>query len=425
MSLFVLAPFGSAGDVNPFIWMGRALRARGHEVWLLCAPSFAEGARKAGLNVRVVGTEAEERAILENQDIWSGNKGHQVVFHWVAEAMEAYEKAILEIVGDRCDVAMVAGSVSMGPRLVRETRGIPLITAHVQPSCFISVHDTALYFWWMEWFRHMPRWFKRLFFSLPSPMDKIVMPKLRALCEARGLPPPRTMFGDWWNSPDGVLAVFPEWFAPAQPDWPRPCAHVGFPLEDLSKEHPLDPALVKFLDEGPAPLLFTPGSAMMHGEAFFKTAVAAARRLGMRALLATRYPDQLPKDLPPGVMHVPFAPFGTLFPRCAAVVHHGGIGTLSQALAAGVPQLIMPMAHDQPDNARRVRNLGVGLSIAPWRFKEKRVAEALKRLTTAKGYRKRAENIALRIRTDGSGPDVARVLEDMLLNAEARLALAK
>jgi UDP:flavonoid glycosyltransferase YjiC (YdhE family) len=102
--------------------------------------------------------------------------------------------------------------------------------------------------------------------------------------------------------------------------------------------------------------------------------------LKRRGLLLTRHTDHLPPDLPPGVIHVPYAPFSELLPRCAALVHHGGIGTMSQALAAGVPQIIQPMSHDQPDNAERVTRLGVGAELPVKKFRGPRVAETLRTL---------------------------------------------
>ncbi|HYG33964.1 MAG TPA: nucleotide disphospho-sugar-binding domain-containing protein, partial [Clostridia bacterium] len=77
-------------------------------------------------------------------------------------------------------------------------------------------------------------------------------------------------------------------------------------------------------------------------------------------VMVTPFRDQLPASLPEGAAHFEFLPFGSAFPRCAAVVHHGGIGTCAQGMAAGVPQLITALAHDQPDNGWRLRQLGVG-----------------------------------------------------------------
>ncbi|HLL88375.1 MAG TPA: nucleotide disphospho-sugar-binding domain-containing protein, partial [Tepidisphaeraceae bacterium] len=124
------------------------------------------------------------------------------------------------------------------------------------------------------------------------------------------------------------------------------------------------------------------------------------RRLGRRGLLLTRFAEQVPTDLPPGVIHVPFAPFSQLLPRCAALVHHGGIGTTSQGLAAGVPQLVMPMSHDQPDNALRVMRLGVGDALAPRWFTGRRVAARLGALLGSADVRRRCADVVQKFGAD-------------------------
>jgi UDP:flavonoid glycosyltransferase YjiC (YdhE family) len=176
-----------------------------------------------------------------------------------------------------------------------------------------------------------------------------------------------------------MMGLWPQWYAPAQIDWPKQSKLAGFPLWDERGLEPLSPKLEAFLAAGEKPIAFTPGSAMWQGDDFFAAAVDACKRLGRRGLLLSRHSDHIPADLPAEVMHVEFAPFSELLPRVAALVHHGGIGTTSQALQAGVPQLIMAMSHDQPDNAARVEKLGVGLPISPTAFDGKTVAKRLNR----------------------------------------------
>ena len=157
----------------------------------------------------------------------------------------------------------------------------------------------------------------------------------------------------------------------------------GFPLYDEAEQQPMDGDLDAWIGDPAAsspPIAFTPGSAMLFGHDFFTAAVDACRRLGRRGLLLTRHAEQIPPGLPASVRHVPFVPFGTLLPRCAALVHHGGIGTTAQALRSGVPQLIMPMSHDQFDNAAICRRLGVAGSVSRRRFSGRRVAKVLKNL---------------------------------------------
>ncbi len=127
-------------------------------------------------------------------------------------------------------------------------------------------------------------------------------------------------------------------------------------------------------------MVFAPGTANRQAARFFRAGADACRRLGRRGLLLTRFAEQIPDPLPFGVRHAEYAPFGSLLPRAAALVHHGGIGTAAQALRAGCPQLVMPMAFDQPDNAVRLQRLGVGSYLRPSRFTGMAVARELETL---------------------------------------------
>jgi UDP:flavonoid glycosyltransferase YjiC (YdhE family) len=135
-----------------------------------------------------------------------------------------------------------------------------------------------------------------------------------------------------------------------------------------------------FCEDGSPPIVFTLGTGMTHAAGFFRTAVAACNALGARGLLLTKYPDVIPTRLPSWVRHCAFAPFRQLLPLCAAVVHHGGVGTTAAALEAGCPQLVLPLAWDQPDNAARVAELGVGVTLGSRRRSSGHVSHALARL---------------------------------------------
>jgi UDP:flavonoid glycosyltransferase YjiC (YdhE family) len=207
-----------------------------------------------------------------------------------------------------------------------------------------------------------------------------------ALRARLGLPPVRRLFR-WWMSPDRVLAMFPEWYGEPQPDWLPQIRVTGFPMFDgapgASTAAGLPADLESFLDApGGPPVAFTFGTGVRDVPALFRAAADACAALGVRAIFLTKYAGQLPDPLPPHARHVPFAPFRQLFLRCAAVVHHGGVGTVAKALAAGVPQLVLPLAFDQKDNAVRVRRLGAGDWIPARRANAARVARALRDLLT-------------------------------------------
>src|SRR5262249_14104587 len=146
---------------------------------------------------------------------------------------------------------------------------------------------------------------------------------------------------------------------------------------------------------GDRPVAFTLGTGMMYAAGFFREALEACRLLGVRGIFLTKYGRQLPAPLPPFVRYCEFAPFRQLFPLCAAVVHHGGVGTTAKALAAGTPQLILPLAFDQLDNATRVQRLGVGGRLQPNQRSGLHIAQALAELMTPQ-VRARCRAIAAR-----------------------------
>lgn len=144
---------------------------------------------------------------------------------------------------------------------------------------------------------------------------------------------------------------------------------------DLSED------LSAFLHSGPPPVAFTLGTGMAHAAPFFENAVAACAAANFRGLLLTKFTHLIPPSLPPTIRHCPFALFRELLPHCAAIVHHGGIGTAA-ALQSACPQFVLPLAWDQPDNAARVKRLGVGLTLSPRKRTSDHIARALTQLMT-------------------------------------------
>jgi rhamnosyltransferase subunit B len=397
MAEILLLPFGSAGDVFPFIWLGRQLMARGHRVRMITACLFEEQARKAGIEFISLGERDEFEAMIRDPRIWKSGIGTKVVFEFAAKSVEPYLVAI-ESCG-KVDL-MLAPVTAFAGRLAREKHGIPLITVHLQPAVFLSVHETPLLHPVMRLFNKLPVWCKKLIFELPNPVDLFALPKVRRICEANGVKPPRSLWREWWDSPDGVLALFPAWFAQPQPDWPANLLQWTFPLEDLATEQTLQPELQAFLANGERPVIFTPGSANVQASRFFAVAAEAVKRIGCRAVFVTREPKQVPPNLPASILTVEYAPFSTLLKHAAVFVHHGGIGTLSQGFAAGVPQLIMAMAHDQPDNADRLERLGAGIGLSVRQFTPERVVGCLKRLRGDVAFRQTSLACAVKIRQD-------------------------
>lgn len=412
MAHILLLPFGSAGDVLPFLWLGRQLQARGHRITLISACLFEDPVKAAGLGFIPIGTKSDYEALMRNPRIWKAGTGTRLVLEIAVNAIEPYLAAVES--ADPVDL-LVAPCTSFGARLAREKLGIPLVTVHLQPMVILSAHDTPLLHPLLGWVRFLPVWLKRLAFSLPNPVDILALPSVRRICRTHGVTPPHSLWREWWDSPDGVLALFPAWFGQPQPDWPANLLQWTFPLEDLGKERALQPELLAFLAAGERPVVFTPGSANLQADTFFEVAATAVKSLGCRAVFVTRDPGQVPAGLPASILTVDYAPFSTLLRHACVFVHHGGVGTMAQGLAAGVPQLIMAMAHDQPDNARRLQILGAGIGLGVKQFTPARVTRALRRLRGESGFADAAGACAGMLRQ-------ARDPEELMRWLEARVA---
>ena len=380
----VLTPVGSSGDVNPFIIVGRELLKRGHRVTLIAADVFANVASQAGLGFVSLGSTEDYERITNNPDLWHPQRGIKVVFNAIADRLQsAYDT--VERVYEPGQTMLLGHSLSFFTRVFEESHQVPAATIHLAPSVFRSdFRQPALpsggdISAWPRWVKQAMWWGVDRF-----AIDPLIVPALNAWRAGLGLPPVSRILKSWIHSPQRVLGLFPDWFGEPQPDWPPQLRLAGFVLSDEScapdEGFAARSDLEQFIASGDAPVVFTPGSANRHAATFFRVAVEAAGLIRRRALLVTSFREHIPSPLPEHARHATYASFSALFPRAAAVVHHGGIGTCAQGLAAGVPQLVMPMGFDQPDNALRLTRLGVGEMILPARFTAARVAASLERL---------------------------------------------
>ncbi len=283
-------------------------------------------------------------------------------------------------------IVVAAPATALGARIAQEKLGVPLATVHLQPSMLRSLERPSCY--------GSPTSSARCRAGCGSPTcgsstarsSTGPWPGVNAFRAELGLPPVERLFKGWIHSPELVIGMFPDWYAPPPPDWPPNVHLTGFPLYDESDERQIQPELEEFLRAGEPPLVFTAGSAMAQGRDFFRVSAEVCRLQRRRGILLTQFPEQL-GALPDGVRHFDYVPFSTLLPRAAAFIHHGGIGTTAQALAAGVPQLVVPFAHDQPDNALRVRRLGTGDYIRPKHYEPNEAGRKLEALLGSPGIR--------------------------------------
>lgn len=373
-----------------------ALQQRGHEVTLITNGQFESLAREMGMKFIASGPAVRYEETAQDPDLWHPRKGFAAAMTLVLSHIEELYRIIQShyVPGQ----TMVVGhTMAFAARVAQEKLGVPMLGVHLAPAVFRSVHQPPVMQAGVDrsW---LPGWIQKILWRGMDRrmLDPVVCPALNHWRWELGLEPVRRPMKDWIHSPSGVLGLWPDWFAPKQADWPGRVELTGFSMFDQSGVQTIPAGLREFLAQGDPPLVFTPGSAMMHGRTFFEQAVKACQRMNRRGVFLTRYADQVPKELPAEIYHADYVPLSQILPRASAFVHHGGIGSCSQALAAGVPQLIMPLAHDQPDNAMRIVRLGVGDQLKPSQFTAGNIQTKLDKLIDMPRVWSRCKAIAMK-----------------------------
>ncbi len=374
----ILTSVGTDGDILPYVGLGVRLRERGHQSILVAAAPYRGLADRHGLGFEELVSAEENRELFDHPDFWNPLKTARLSARWGLRFLRRNYQTLASRLGP--DSVMVANPGILAAAMVSERHQVPWASMVLQPWMLPSSISPPV----MPGLRPMrpaPTLFwKAFWWGLDRMGDRLIGRELNEMRTSLGLRPVRRLFREWF-SPSLILGMFPPWFGPPPEDWPPNVQLTGFPIFDGGTGSGVKAELAEFLDAGPAPVAFTFGTGMRHSAARFRIALEGVTQAGMRAVFLTRHRDQLPEFLPPTAIHVDFAPFTRLFPRCAAVVHHGGVGTAAQAFAAGVPQLIQPICFDQEDNGWRVESLGAGL-LLPSRARSPRLlADRLRQLS--------------------------------------------
>jgi UDP:flavonoid glycosyltransferase YjiC (YdhE family) len=378
----IIATVGTHGDVFPYVALARALRSRGHRVTLATNESYGPLAAECGLEFATLATDAQTRQLLEDPDLWDPRRSAVLGARWGMDTLPRQYEVLTELASDPQTI-LVATPAVLAARLVQEKLGRRLASAFHMPFMIASSIEPPT----LMGGPSLPRWAPRFVGSLYwLGVDLVgwglIGRPLNRFRATLGLKPVRRVFR-WWHSADLALTLFPDWYAPPQSDWPPQMRLTGFPSFDGELNPRLPPEACTFCDAGDPPIAFTFGTGMMHAAELFTAAAEACRRNGRRGILLARHAAQIPAGLPPEVRHFPYVPLGQLLPRCGAVVHHGGIGTTARALSTGTPQVIIPHAWDQLDNAERVVRLGAGMWLKRRRVSADSLAAALQKVLAA------------------------------------------
>lgn len=412
--------FGTRGDVQPALALGRALQARGHDVRVVVSADFADDVRAAGLEATAAAVDFR-RALTTRRGheiIESGNgAGMLTLVRTMKRLFELNGPIMMESVLRACrDAEAVISSYTSDVYTisVAQKLGIRHISTTLQPAPVATRSGAA------------------------TPSSRLVGESVMNLAFHKALIEPfawRLMSGttnefrrDVLRLPEQsrreyqrallrspILQGFSPNVVPHPKDWPANIHTTGYWM----LEHELDWApprdVLDFLDDGEPPVYIGFGSMVSRDpKALTQLLLDAVRATGRRAViqsgwarLGEGFEDRLPKN----VHLIDQASHRWLFHRVSAVVHHGGSGTTATGLRAGLPTVVVPHMGDQPFWGRRVAALGAGPKPIPSaKLTVKNLSEAIEKATGDPAIRQRAADLGSRLRAeDGVGTAVTLI----------------
>jgi UDP:flavonoid glycosyltransferase YjiC (YdhE family) len=417
----LLTTFGSLGDLHPYLALARGLQAHGAHPIIGTSAFYRDMVESRGISFTPIRPdmpppEDMRRIVVDLMDARKGTATvvRDMTMPWVrdsyADTLAAARDADL----------LISHLLTFATPLVGEVLCIPWVSVVLQPMLFFSASDPpALPLF--QWVNRLPfnpgqafwRGMRRAAMLTASTWYGELRRLQRDLGLSTQVDPMFEAYSPWLT-----LALFSPHFAPPQPDWPPHTIATGFPFLDIPAEEVLPPHVEAFLRDGPPPIVFTLGSsAVWTPGSFYAESIEAVQRLGRCALLLTgpQGIERMPA-LPDGILAVDYAPHAAVFPRAAAIVHQGGIGTTAQALRAGKPTVIVPFAHDQFDNARRSERLGLGLTMSRDRYTAATATRTLHRLLSNPDFSRRATRFGRLIRAEDVVGSACEAVAKILIN---------
>ena len=384
-----IAAAGSRGDVAPYTGLGRELRRAGYDVVLAATDTFAPLAHDAGLEFRGLPADTRMRG---------GGSGGRELMRTAAAFVTELGQGFADVVDKNTDLLLLSTTTAPLGWHLTEAMGTPSLGVHLQPTAPTGDFPPVV-----TGSRSLGRLANRATGRFALRMaDRVHEPAVAQLRRRLGLPPAspsetrrRQERANW-----PILYGFSTALVPRPSDWRPGLEVVGnwWPHHDPAERLPA--RLEDFLSAGPRPVLIGFGSmASGDGERLSEIAVRALRRAGLRGILQAGSAGLAADG--DDVLTIGDVPHALLFPRLAAVVHHGGAGTSAAALRAGVPAVTVPVTADQPFWAGRLAALGAATAPIPFRsLTAERLAGALGQAVRKQAYSRAAARAACHLATE-------------------------
>ena len=417
----VLSNIGTLGDINPLIALALELKRRGHTPVMALPNVYRARLAPLGLDFHAIRPDIDPNNNVLVEMVYDIKHGTEhglrnFLFPSLRQTYDDLLDAATKPV--RADLLLLGELNYAGP-IVAEVTGIPWASYVLAPLSFFSAFDPPV----LPPYPRLAKADKKVpgFGRVIKRVARFVSRKwpepIYDLRRELGLPRGANPLFDAKHSPQLVLALFSRVLGTEQKDWPRNTIITGFAYYDADAGNAkLPPHLGEFVGNGEPPLVFTLGSAaVLAAGDFYEVSAKAAMELGKRAvlLIGTDPRNQPKQKLPDSICVAEYAPYSALFSRASLVVHQGGVGTTAQCLNSGKPMLIMPYSHDQPDNARRMKRLGVAKVIQKASYTPRKVTRKLRKMLDDPSLAEKARAVAGQLRGEDGVKTACDALEGL------------
>lgn len=413
----LIVTLGTRGDVQPYVALARGLQDRGHEVTIGTSALFRDFITGNGIAFGEIGA-SPQAAMAQDVSAIGGN-----LFKLLAWLRAQFERDSEQFAQDAIPLvteheAVVFAVFGFAAYFIARQQGKPTVAAYLQPITptgdFPSpgVNVPA----WLP----LRRVFNRLsYVSTMLGLYAVARGGLNLLLEKHlGLPP--MGWRDYWamyqNNDMPIVYGYSPALLPRPREWDAHKHVVGYWQLPADEDYVPPAELAAFLDAGDPPVYVGFGS-MTDADAaqVVEIVTAALAQTGQRAVLLGGWAGLGSGELPDNIQCVPSAPHDWLFPRCAAIVHHGGAGTTAAALRAGRPQVVVPFFADQPWWAQMVSERGVSAATIPRKaLTASKLAAAIQRATSDDAMQARARELAGALEKEDGIADAVELIERYL-----------
>lgn len=373
MANFVLSTHMTNGDVLPFLRLASALHQRGHRATLVTHGVFAPLAEKAGIGFRALDEPEEYTDIMKDLEMWKDPDlfdTYEKKYYSIEKLRKEYN-ILTELCQSEDSVLICKEQDSYVAMIVSEKMNVPIVTGVLAPNYLATLRL------WGE-----------------SEVEVTSLAKVNDFRETIGMQPVKNWVS-WMMSVKKHIGFWHEVFDQAKliQDSIVQVDTVGFPMSDAAEYEELPQDLIEFIEAGEPPVLITGGTGKMINSKLYESSIEACKLLKQRTILVTRHDEFVHCELPEYIKRYKVLPLAGVYPLVSAVIHHGGIGTVTGAMVAGVPQLVLGADVDRPDNGMRIKRLGIGDYLPPIQWEPRIVANTIQGMMN-KTVKKRCVEIA-------------------------------